>query len=205
MLLGGGWLKVDQPDEKQGGRGTGDQAADIGNGMNALTHNVFGYGSLLWNPGFASIQVRKVWLPDWSRRLWQGSTDHRGTPEYPGLVCTLVPSPGQGCWGLAYEVSDQDWPAIQAELDYREKDGYQLQRVLARWQEQDLLCWTYVADEQNPSYIGDRPLPELVGRIRQAAGPSGHSADYLLRLSQTLEELEIEDDHVRQLVAALQE
>lgn len=203
MLLGGDWLKVDQPDEKQGGNGAGDQAANIGYGMNALTHNIFGYGSLLWNPGFGYRQVRKVWLPDWSRRLWQGSTDHRGTPEYPGVVCTLIPHPGYGCWGLAYEISDQDWPAIQAELDYREKDGYQLRRVSARWQEQVLACWTYVADEQNPSYLGDVPFHELVERIRQAVGPSGRSVDYLLRLAQTLQELEIEDPHVMQLVQAL--
>lgn len=115
-------------------------------------------------------------------------------------MCTLVPDPGQGCWGLAYEISDQDWPAIQAELDYREKDGYQLRQVSARWQQQALSCWTYVADEQNPSYIGDVPLVELVERIRQASGPSGHSADYLLRLAQTLESLEIEDPHVLQLI-----
>lgn len=171
--------------------------------MNALTHNIFGYGSLLWNPGFAYCQVRKVWLPDWSRRMWQGSTDHRGTPEFPGLVCTLVPHPGHGCWGLAYEISDQDWPAIRAELDYREKDGYTLRRVSARWAEQNLDCWTYVADQHNPSYIGDRPLAELAWRISQAAGPSGQSADYLWRLQARLRELEIEDSHINQLVDQL--
>lgn len=114
-----------------------------------------------------------------------------------------MPHLGQGCWGLAYEISDQDWPAIQAELDYREKDGYQLRQVTARWQDEALLCWTYVADEQNPSYIGEVPWDELVERIRRAAGPSGHSADYLLRLAQTLQELEIEDPHVIQLVQSL--
>lgn len=134
--------------------------------------------------------------------MWQGSTDHRGTPEFPGLVCTLIP--GDGCWGLAYEISDQDWPAIQAELDYREKDGYTLHRVMGRWQNQDLPCWTYVADQHNPSYIGDRPLSELAWRIGKAAGPSGHSADYLLRLHETLEQLEIEDSHVSELVTLIQ-
>lgn len=172
--------------------------------MNALTHNVFGYGSLLWNPGFVYTQVRKVWLPDWSRRLWQGSTDHRGTPEFPGLVCTLVPSPGEGCWGLAYEVSDQNWPCIRAELDYREKDGYGLQQVTARFENEWLPCWTYVADQANPSYIGDRPLAELAWRIRIAVGPSGHSADYLRRLHQTLLELEIQDGHVLELLEAVE-
>lgn len=119
------------------------------------------------------------------------------------MVCTLVPNSGDGCWGLAYEIPDQDWPAIQAELDYREKDGYQLKRVSARWQDQDLPCWTYVADEHNPSYLGDQGFDRLVERIRRAAGPSGASIDYLLRLAQTLDELEIQDDHVRQLREAL--
>ncbi|MBS2040693.1 gamma-glutamylcyclotransferase [bacterium] len=173
--------------------------------MNTLSHNVFGYGSLLWNPGFEYTQVRKVWLPDWSRRLWQGSTDHRGTPDFPGLVCTLVPNPGHGCWGLAYEVNDQDWPRIRAELDYREKDGYQLQRVNTLQNEQWLACWTYVADSSNPSYIGERPLPELAWRIRNAVGPSGHSADYLRRLHGTLLELQIEDSHVSELIRAVED
>ncbi len=119
------------------------------------------------------------------------------------MVCTLVPDPGAGCWGLAYEISDQDWPAIRAELDYREKDGYQLRKVSARWEECELTCWTYVADEHNPSYLGEQPLAQLAERIGRAAGPSGHSSDYLLRLAQILEELEIEDEHVRQLVEAL--
>lgn len=120
------------------------------------------------------------------------------------MVCTLVPNSGHGCWGLAYEIRDQDWPAIQAELDYREKDGYQLKRVLARWLDQEFPCWTYVADEHNPSYLGDQGLESLVDRIRRAAGPSGASVDYLLRLAQTLHELDIEDDHVEQLIEALE-
>lgn len=116
-----------------------------------------------------------------------------------------MPSPGQGCWGLAYEVCDRDWPKIRAELDYREKDGYQLQRVNARQQETWLPCWTYVADAANPSYIGDQPLSQLAWRIRNAVGPSGPSADYLWRLHTTLLELEIEDGHVLELIQALQE
>lgn len=120
------------------------------------------------------------------------------------MVCTLVPDPGQGCWGLAYEVSDQSWPAIRAELDYREKDGYGLHGVRARHLESWLDCWTYVADASNPSYIGQRPLAELAWRIRHAVGPSGHSADYLRRLQATLQELEIQDEHVLELLQAVE-
>jgi glutathione-specific gamma-glutamylcyclotransferase len=173
--------------------------------MNTSTHNVFGYGSLLWNPGFNYSQVRKVWLPDWSRRMWQGSTDHRGTSEFPGLVCTLVPDPGQGCWGLAYVVSDPEWPEIRAQLDHREKDGYQLRNLTAQSDQEPIHCWTYVADATNPSYIGDRPAQELAWRMARASGESGPNADYLLRLHQTLMQLEIEDPHIAELAALLTE
>jgi len=171
--------------------------------MNTLTHNVFGYGSLLWNPGFAYLQVGKVWLPNWSRRFWQGSTDHRGTADFPGLVCTLVPDPGQGCWGLAYVVADSEWPEIRAQLDYREKDGYELRALCARGDAGELHCWTYVADAHNPSYLGERPTHELAWRISRAAGESGANADYVLRLHQTLLELDIEDPHVAELATQL--
>jgi cation transport regulator ChaC len=171
--------------------------------MDSLTHNIFGYGSLLWNPGFVYREVRKVWLPGWSRRMWQGSTDHRGTPEFPGLVCTLVPDPGQGCWGLAYAVADSDWPEIRTQLDYREKDGYEMRSVTVHGAGAELRCWTYVAKPDNPSYIGERPARELGWRISRARGESGENVDYLLRLHQTLLELEIEDAHVVELMSHL--
>lgn len=126
--------------------------------------------------------------------MWQGSTDHRGTPEFPGLVCTLVP--GEFCWGLAYEIPDQDWPAIRAELDYREKDGYDLVRLRADNPEGQIEVWTYVADERNPSYIGSQPDADLVFRMARAAGESGPNWDYLFRLETRLRELDIEDAHV---------
>jgi len=132
--------------------------------------------------------------------MWQGSTDHRGTPDYPGLVCTLVPDPERGCWGLAYAVADEDWDEIRALLDFREKDGYELHRLPA----EDLLCWTYVARECNPSYIGDQPLGELARRINRATGPSGPNRDYLIRLHQTLLELDIHDPHVTRLMVELE-
>lgn len=196
-------LKVNEPDQKNRGGHAGDQAADIGYRMNALTHHVFGYGSLLWNPGFPYRSVRKVWVPGWTRRMWQGSTDHRGTPEFPGLVCTLVPDTTGGCWGLAYAVEDHHWAEVRAQLDFREKDGYQLVTLCGRDEAGEVTCWSYVADAANPSYIGDDPPARLAWRIRAARGESGDNADYLLRLHRRLRELEIDDPHVAELVSLL--
>lgn len=146
--------------------------------------------------------MEKVKLPGFARRFWQGSTDHRGTPEFPGLVCTLVPIEGQFCWGLAYLISDEDWPGIRDVLDYREKDGYELVRLRCDHAEVQEV-WTYVADEGNPSYIGPRPRDELVRRMAHAAGESGPNPEYLFRLERRLAELQIEDPHVTDLAAAL--
>jgi glutathione-specific gamma-glutamylcyclotransferase len=169
--------------------------------MNTLAHWVFGYGSLLWNPGFAYVSKSKVRVDGYARRMWQGSTDHRGTPEYPGLVCTLVP--GDFCWGMAYQISDQDWPRIRAELDYREKDGYDLVRLAAEGPDGRLEVWTYVADERNPSYIGAQSTSALAERMARAAGESGPNWDYLFRLETVLRELDIEDEHVFDLAEEL--
>ena len=120
--------------------------------------------------------------------------------DYPGLVCTLVESLGEDCWGVAYAVRAEDWEEVQRQLDYREKDGYQLRRLAAHWDDQQLECWVYVAAPDNQSYIGERPLFELAERIQRAQGESGPNIDYVVRLSHRLLELGFADQHVSELV-----
>ena len=155
---------------------------------------------MIWNPGFEFKRSQTVAVADYTRRLWQGSTDHRGTPELPGLVATLVPAPGEQCWGVAFEVTDEDWPRLRQQLDHREKDGYTLERVHCSGGQE---AWTYVADEANPQFIGPRPEREMLDRLARAAGESGPNQVYLFRLEETLRALDIEDPHVFGLAAAL--
>lgn len=162
---------------------------------------IFGYGSLIFRADFP-FQVRTpATLRGWARRFWQASTDHRGTPAFPGRVVTLRPEPGSLCWGMAYLISAKDVNGVLDHLDYREKGGYQrLESELSLIESgQTVRAITYLADAENPEYLGDAPINEMALQIIRAEGPSGKNIDYLLALEQSLKQHDIVDAHVFQL------
>ena len=85
---------------------------------------IFGYGSLIWRPGFDYLERRPARLAGWQRRFWQGSHDHRGVPERPGRVVTLVRTGEGHCDGMAYRVDRATVAEVFENLDHREKNGY---------------------------------------------------------------------------------
>jgi cation transport regulator ChaC len=160
---------------------------------------IFGYGSLLWRPGFAHVERRAGYIEGWSRRFWQGSTDHRGVPEAPGRVVTLVPEPGGVCWGMAYRVGSEQREAVLRTLDRREQGGFERREVAVRLRnpgEPPLLALVYIAGPENPNYLGPAPLDALAAQIRASRGPSGANREYVLRLAEALERLGARDPHV---------
>ena len=163
---------------------------------------IFGYGSLVWRPAFPYERRRRAGLPGWSRRFWQGSTDHRGVPGAPGRVVTLVPEPGALCWGVAYEIGEADAPAVLDALDVRERGGYERHDVALEFEDEPAAPpetgrgLVYVAGEANRNYLGPAPLGEIAAQVRTAAGPSGPNLEYVLRLAGALRKLEAHDEHV---------
>lgn len=166
---------------------------------------IFGYGSLIWRPTFDFVRRDVARVDGFARRLWQGSTDHRGVPGAPGRVATLVELEGERCWGVAYELRQADELDVLAHLDHREKDGYRRRVTVARARDGSALgeVTLWIATPDNPQWLGDAPVDQIADEVRAARGPSGDNREYVLRLDAALSELGAQDAHVRAIAALL--
>ena len=160
---------------------------------------IFAYGSLIFRPSFAHLETRRAFVSGWARRLWQGSPDHRGVPDAPGLVATLVRAPEETCGGLAYRVDSAAKNDILAELDVREQAGFVRAMVSvadspggASFAE----ALTYVAAPENAHFMGPLEAPAIAAWVASRRGPSGPNREYVERLHRALQGLAIADHHV---------
>lgn len=165
-------------------------------------HYIFAYGSLIWRPDFDYTGKKHVVVHDYERRFWQASHDHRGTPEHPGRVVTIVPVKHGRCEGVIYSLPAKGRENILAMLDDREQDGYE-----RAWIDVDdvhssdrFKALTWIASENNPSWAGEESLQSTAQLIACRQGPSGSNRDYLLQLHRSLMEMGIPDPHIEALV-----
>lgn len=168
----------------------------------ANTSWIFGYGSLVWRPDFPFSERRSGYIEGFVRRFWQGSTDHRGVPEAPGRVVTLVPEPGARCWGIVYRLAPADRDRVFGELDHREKGGYARSEVTVQLggpARERVSAVLYMATAENPNYLGPAPVREIAEQVQRASGPSGSNVEYVLRLAGFLREVAAEEPHVYEL------
>jgi cation transport protein ChaC len=167
---------------------------------------VFGYGSLVWNPGIEVAETRLASLADFRRSFCMWSIHHRGSEEDPGLVLALEPHVGSACEGLAIRAAE---PAQALEtLRAREliSSAYLEQEVT-------LLCdgaapirsLAYVIDTQHRQYTGALPLEEQARIIASARGGRGPNHEYLTRTAEGLHALGIGDPDLDWLVTRVQQ
>lgn len=165
---------------------------------------VFGYGSLIWDPGFPVSERQLARLSGWHRSFCMRSIHHRGSEAAPGLVLALDESLGSICAGVAFRVAPGAEEATLAALRERElvSSAYLERRLpveLASGAEVEALV--YVIDPHHVQYCGGLDLEEQARIIATARGGRGPNRDYLFATAAHLEELGIADPDLDWLAA----
>lgn len=166
---------------------------------------VFGYGSLIWNPGFAYLRAEKALLYGAHRSLSIYSHRHRGTPERPGLVFGL--SRGGSCLGVAFEVEADLWPQVFDYLQEREQDRgvyREAWRRVVTADGQPVEALTYLVNEDHPQFAGRLDVAEQVKLVAGGTGQSGRNTEYVRNTAQKLLALGIRDKALMEIVEALE-
>lgn len=166
---------------------------------------VFGYGSLMWRPGFAFEARVAATLHGRRRAFCIYSVHHRGTYERPGLVLGLAP--GGAVRGMAYRVAEADWPEIYAYLREREQptETYVEARSFIRLAGgRRVEALTFLSDLHHPQWAGALSLARQAELIAGARGLSGANVDYLRDLVEHLREEGVRDRGMEQLLALVE-
>ena len=166
---------------------------------------VFGYGSLMWSPGFRCTRKAAGKVHGYHRSLCVYSHRYRGTPLRPGLVMGLCR--GGSCWGMVYRVSAARAAHVLRYLWRREMRNrvYRPRFVRVRVRGGgEIRALAFVADAEHRQFAGDLDLERTARLIAQGIGERGHNIDYLSSTLAHMHELGVRDPHLdRILLAAL--
>jgi glutathione-specific gamma-glutamylcyclotransferase len=148
---------------------------------------VFGYGSLMWRPGFPHLESCRALLDGYHRSFCIYSRHWRGTPERPGLVLGLTP--GGQCPGVAFRVDAAHRQEVIDYLNERELISYAYLPMLLTVEVagRQVEAYTFVADMDHHHYAGDLPTAEAAHIIMDAQGRAGLNRDYLINTVRELE------------------
>ncbi|WVF66963.1 hypothetical protein IAT40_001706 [Kwoniella sp. CBS 6097] len=195
-----------------------------------MVYWVFGYGSLIFKPPPHAVEKRNGYVKGVVRRFAQSSIDHRGTPQAPGRVVTVIDAkewhglegvtltnghilPEDYVWGVAYRIDPDKEDEVKAYMEHREKNGYTRH-------EYPVYCTTpdekeeivaveaaeiWIGKLDNPAFVGYEPTDQLAKIIGERRGPSGPNKEYLYKLADAVRHLwpHIRDDYLFGLEAAV--
>jgi len=167
---------------------------------------VFGYGSLIWRPGFTYRERQPARLIGAHRALCVFSHVHRGTPERPGLVLGL--DFGGACRGVAYRVAAKKRAEVMTYLRAREQATSVYRETLRSVTllsdpERRVPALVYMIDRGHKQYAGRLDLATQLHLVRQGHGQSGQNRDYVLSTVQALEALGLYDRDLHRLAEKL--
>jgi cation transport protein ChaC len=156
---------------------------------------VFGYGSLMWNPGFATPQTQAARLHGWHRAFCIYSEHYRGTPQKPGLILGLLP--GGSCRGRAHRLPRRNYDAVRRYLWDREinNDGIyeEAVRPILLGDGRVVEALVYLADRRHRQFAGKLPLAKALRLVRQGLGTTGTNLAYVENTVTHLRQLGLRD------------
>ena len=191
---------------------------------------IFGYGSLIWRPGFSYRRRQPSVLEGWHRAFCRYSFHRRGTPDRPGLVVGL--RRGKSCVGMAYAIGAEHEHEALEYLDEREGAGYLRTEVTLRLLEKNtatggagntaaggagntaagsaanasengsVAAWSYIPNPDHPSYFGEEDPECLTRLVATGRGQSGTALDYLRELISNLKRFEVEESELAAILRA---
>lgn len=162
---------------------------------------VFGYGSLMWRPGFPFIDRRTAVLHGRRRAFCIYSVHHRGTYERPGLVLGLAP--GGSVRGMAYRVAANEWEDVYAYLREREQPTetyFETSREVKIDGAGRVEALVFLSDMKHSQWAGALTLEQQAALIAGATGLSGPNIDYLRDLVMHLHEDGVRDHAMEKLL-----
>ncbi|MGL5447857.1 MAG: gamma-glutamylcyclotransferase [Rhabdaerophilum sp.] len=165
---------------------------------------VFGYGSLMWKPGFEFEERVPGLLRGFHRSLCVYSNRHRGTSECPGLVLGL--DRGGACKGIAFRIAPDRIEATHAYLTEREQPNRVYIEVFPSIRLSDgriVRALAYVVDRAHRQYSGKLEQAEIIRLVSQGNGQSGACRDYVLNTLASMEEMGVTDHALDWLRPAL--
>jgi glutathione-specific gamma-glutamylcyclotransferase len=169
---------------------------------------VFGYGSLIWDPGFAVAERGIARAEGWRRSFCMWSIHHRGTVQDPGLVLALDRADGQHCDGVALRAAPGTEAATLALLRERElvSSAYLEEWLAVTLRDgRSVRALTYVIDPDHAQYCGGLAPERQAEVIAAARGGRGLNRDYLFSTAEHLSDLGIRDAGLEALAARVRE
>jgi len=165
---------------------------------------VFGYGSLMWRPGFDFVESGLAWVHGYHRSLCIFSHFHRGTPDRPGLVLGL--DRGGSCLGVAFRVIGRERAKTIAYLRERELQNSVYLEKMVSLRFADGGCanaLAYVVDRSHGQYAGRLPYDEMTRLVAEGVGVSGDNPAYVRNTYEHLLRFDIHDAELAEVVKRL--
>lgn len=162
---------------------------------------VFGYGSLMWSPGFRYEQKETALARGYHRALCILSSRYRGTPEKPGLVMGLCR--GGSCWGMAFRVREARVPRVLEALWQREMLNKVYKPTLIRVTASPgrrVRALAFVADTAHRLFVKELDLHGRARLVAQGIGQRGRCVDYIRNTLEHMLALGVNDPHLARVL-----